>query len=187
MKNDNWSRFTKQAKDVMGRSSDYAWKYPKENLIDSDHLCLAMLDQADDDATQIMLSAGIDFESVKSELLNSLPKPVEVTEELKKQNQLVLSPEYKLILENAVASASVQSLQYIGTKHLLMGMLMLDDSVTQQILVKNGVELATVRRANSLPTKEQSVAKKNNRANLIYIFIFIVVIIEILVERYLLN
>lgn len=85
MKNDNWSRFTKQAKGVIGRSSYYAWKYPEENMVHSDHLCLAMLEQSDDDATQIILSEGIDFESAKSELLNSMPKPVEVTEELKKK------------------------------------------------------------------------------------------------------
>lgn len=85
-----------------------------------------------------------------------------------------------------MTAASEQSLQNIGTKHLLMGMLMIDDSSIQQILEKHKIILTKVR-ANSLPTKEKLITDSNNRANLIYILILAIVIIETLVKRYVLN
>lgn len=131
--------FTQRARPVLSlaqaaaMSMDSAW-------IDSDHLLLGLLNEADGTAAQILTAAGLDAAKV-----------AEIARQQSKERrfpaaQFDLSADAKRTLELAVDEARRIGHAYIGAEHLLLGLLRLQDGAALNILRKLDVSREQIRQ-----------------------------------------
>jgi len=132
-------RFTQRARRVLSLAQeaaiamDSAW-------IDTEHVLLALIDEGGGTAARILSETGIDRQQV--EALARAESRAKST----RSHQLDLSPDTKKTLEMAVDEARRMDHGYIGSEHLLLGLLRLENCAAVNILRKLDVNREEIRR-----------------------------------------
>lgn len=133
-------RFTQSSRRVLSlaqesaMSMDSAW-------IDSDHLLIALINEADGTAAQALRAAGVDA-SEAADLARQQSKA-----RRRSVDHPDLSADSKKTLELAVDEARRLGDNYIGTEHLLLGLLRLEDGAALNILRKLNVSREQIRQS----------------------------------------
>ena len=123
-------------------SMDSAW-------IDSDHLLLGLLNEPDGTAAQALRASGVDA----SEIANLVRQQSKARR--KSGAQPDLSADSKRTLELAVDEARRMGHNYIGTEHLLLGLVRLEDGAALDILRKLNVSREQIRQQAIVLIPEQ--------------------------------
>lgn len=178
----DWSKFTKQAKEVLEKTTYYALMYPDGQVVKPEHIFISMLNQPESDALQIISSMDITLETIQAEVIATFPKTADPREEAKKNYELTLSPQGKEVFKKAVIEAKKDRLDYIGTRQILLGMIKVESLDISKILVKKGVTPDKIY-ASSHRTKERVAMETWVKA--IYLLIFLIVLIVVLVNYFL--
>ncbi len=148
-----YSRFTDRARKVMHLASQEAWRYNHEYL-GTEHLLLSLARERTGVAAYALRSSGINLGTIRSEV----EKIVQPGPEVVAMGKLPQTPRLKRVVELAIEEARGLGHNYVGTEHLLLGLLRENDNVAALILVNLGIKLADVRDqvralvAGSLPT-----------------------------------
>ncbi|MCY3832557.1 MAG: hypothetical protein OXG85_06040 [Chloroflexi bacterium] len=150
-------RFTQRARRVLGLAQEAAISLQSAS-IDTEHLLLGLMSEEDSIAARILSAAGIDGSQVEDlARAESKAKPALA-------GQIDLSADSKATLELAVDEARRQGHNYIGSEHLLLGLLRLEDGAALNILRKLDVSPDQIRRQYTTLMREQPAATARSEA-----------------------
>ena len=153
-------RFTQRARRVLSLAQDEAERL-QHHQIGTEHLLLGLMREEGGVAGRVLRDLGLDLRRVE-ELVTRLS-----TSEGKSYTQLDLSPGTKKVLELAVDEARRMGHHYIGTEHLLLGLVRQQEGIALDVLRRLGVSPEEVRRQTSKVLQEspvQSHQKMQSRA-----------------------
>lgn len=168
-------RFTQSAIKVL-KLAQYEAKHLKHRHVGTEHILLGLLHEGTNVAAKALSSIGIDLYTVRQrvhELVENRVFDEANTEEIG------YSPEAKTIMEYAVDQAHALGHDYIGTEHILLGIIYDTDSMACEILISLGADLDIIHDAildllnedtlNNMPKlnifkedKPSTLPKKNN-------------------------
>ncbi len=125
-------RFTEGAEKALAYAQDAAVALG-HNYVGSEHILLGLIREGNGTAARVLTASGINDEAVveRIEDLIGIGNQANVT-------TVSLTPRTKAILETALNEANRQGSSYIGTEHILAGLLRQQDSVAVKILVELG-------------------------------------------------
>ena len=135
-----FERFTDRARRVVVLAQDEA-RGLKHNYIGTEHLLLGLISEGEGVAAKALETMGIKGEAVRAsviEIIGEGEKPVE--------GHIPFTPRAKRVFELSLREALQLGHNYIGTEHLLLGLLKEGEGVAAQVLTKQGADLAQVRQ-----------------------------------------
>lgn len=144
-------RFTQRARRVLSLAQEEAERL-QHHQIGTEHLLLGLMREEGGVAGRVLRDLGLDLRRVE-ELVTRLS-----TSENKSSNtQLDLSPGTKKVLELAVDEARRMGHHYIGTEHLLLGLVRQQEGIALDVLRRLGVSPEEVRRQTRKVLQESPV------------------------------
>ncbi|MBO8169284.1 MAG: ATP-dependent Clp protease ATP-binding subunit [Thermoanaerobacteraceae bacterium] len=135
-----FSRFTERAQKVLALAREEAVNL-SHPAIGTEHLLLGLLREGEGVAAKVLQQIGVDLEDLRNEVkkvIGEVKQPV--------GQEIGLTPRSKKVLELAAYEARKQGVNYIGTEHILMGLLREGEGVAVQILENKGVKLEQVQQ-----------------------------------------
>ena len=135
-----FERFTDRARRVVVLAQDEA-RGLKHNYIGTEHLLLGLISEGEGVAAKALETMEIKGEAVRASVLEIIgegEKPVE--------GHIPFTPRAKRVFELSLREALQLGHNYIGTEHLLLGLLKEGEGVAAQVLTKQGADLAQVRQ-----------------------------------------
>ncbi len=136
-----FERFTDRARRVVVMAQEES-RLLEHNFIGTEHLLLGLLRESDGVAAQTLAALDISLETVRArveEIVGMGRGPTEA-------GNIPFTPRAKKVLEMALREALTLGHNYIGTEHLLLGLVREGEGVAAQVLAQMGAELAVVRR-----------------------------------------
>ncbi len=150
-------RFTQRARHVLSLAKENAEEMDHA-YIGTEHVLIGLLDEGGT-ASQVLHELGLDSERVKV-----LVKRMSRSASRRPSGRVELAPGTKRLLELAVDEARRQGQHYIGTEHLLLGLLRQTDGIVVDILRQFGVTPEQVRRQTQRVLKESPVTTGSSPA-----------------------
>ena len=135
-----FERFTDRARRVVVLAQDEA-RGLKHNYIGTEHLLLGLISEGEGVAAKALETMDIKGEAVRAsviEIIGEGEKPVE--------GHIPFTPRAKRVFELSLREALQLGHNYIGTEHLLLGLLKEGEGVAAQVLTKQGADLTQVRQ-----------------------------------------
>jgi hypothetical protein len=134
-----FERFTERARQVVVLAQDEA-RALKHNYIGTEHILLGLLREDEGLAARVLESLDITVEEVRAQVARIVGQGDEVT-----TGQIPFTPEAKKTLELALREALSLGHNYIGTEHLLLGLMRENEGVAVRILLDFDVDAEKVR------------------------------------------
>ena len=135
-----FDRFTDRARKVMSLAKNEAQRLNHE-YIGTEHVLLGLVHEGSGVAANVLRNMGIDLKKIRQEL----EKVVKGSATLVSMGQLPFTPRAKKVLELALEEASQLGHNYIGTEHLLLGLIKESEGIAARVLMNLGVKLEEVR------------------------------------------
>lgn len=135
-----YGRFTEKAQHVIyyAQEEARAMNYP---AVGTEHLLLGILREGESVASKALTNMGVDLQKTREivlQLLSPGQDPV--------GDEIAITPRVKKVLVLAQDEAAHWGVNYIGTEHLLLGILREGEGVASQVLTQLGVEPEKVRK-----------------------------------------
>ena len=125
-------------------------------VIESEHVLLGILREGEDVTREIFARFNVKPDDVRKEIEGDRP----FVERVSSSQELPLSEESKKILAYASHEAESMMHPYVGTEHLLIGILRVDPSVASRLLTSHGFNLYGVREEAIALVKEREAVKQ---------------------------
>jgi ATP-dependent Clp protease ATP-binding subunit ClpC len=135
-----FNRFTERARKVIVLAKEEARRF-NHDYIGTEHLLLGLIHEGEGVAAAVLQKLGLSLESIRLEV-EKLVQPGPSTQIL---GDIPFTPRSKKSLELAAEEARALGHNYIGTEHLLLGLLREGEGVASQVLMNLGLDLNTVR------------------------------------------
>jgi len=135
-----FDRFTDRAKKVMNLARQEAQRFNHEYL-GTEHILLGLVQEGSGVAANVLKNMGIDLNKIRTEV----EKIVKTGPSMVTMGQLPFTPRAKKVLELSMEEASNLGHNYIGTEHLLLGLIKENEGIAAQVLINLGVKLEDVR------------------------------------------
>jgi ATP-dependent Clp protease ATP-binding subunit ClpC len=130
------NRFTEKAENALRYAQEAAAELG-QNYVGSEHLLLGLLREGTGVAAKALISMGVTETGITDKIEELIG--IGPAQELN-MNGIALTPRTKMILEYSVAEANSMGSNYVGTEHILSGMLRQGDSVAVRILIELDVD-----------------------------------------------
>ena len=135
-----FERFTARARHTVVLSQEEARKL-QHNYIGTEHILLGLLGEPEGIAHQILASFGVTRDSVRTSVIDMVGTGSE-----QPKGHIPFTPRAKKVLELSLREALTLHHNYIGTEHILLGLLREGDGVAAQIMRKHA-DLLAIRAA----------------------------------------
>ncbi len=135
-----FDRFTDRAKKVMNLARQEAQRFNHEYL-GTEHILLGLVQEGSGVAANVLKNMSIDLTKIRAEV----EKIVKTGPSMVTMGQLPFTPRAKKVLELSMEEASNLGHNYIGTEHLLLGLIKENEGIAAQVLMNLGVKLEDVR------------------------------------------
>ncbi|MGC8878341.1 MAG: ATP-dependent Clp protease ATP-binding subunit [Anaerolineae bacterium] len=136
---DKFDRFTKRARRVLTAAQEEAIRL-NHNYIGTEHLLLGLVREENGVAVRVLRELNVDPQQVREMIERTVGRGQRAI-----QGKLSLTPRTKRVIELAVDEARRMGHHYIGTEHLLLGIVREGEGVAVEILRSLGVNLEAVR------------------------------------------
>jgi len=136
-----FERFTERARQVVVLAQEEA-RALHHNYIGTEHILLGLLREGEGLAARVLLSLGVSLEQVRAQVARPLSPSDEVT-----TGQIPFTPRAKKVLELALREALALGHNYIGTAHVLLGLVREDEGVAVRVLLDLDAEPEKIRNA----------------------------------------
>ena len=137
-----FEHYTENAKNVMSRAKQEAQKM-RHDHIGSEHILLGLLEVKEGVAADILSHKEIDIPHAKQQIDELVTHKPE-TEEMD-YDSLPHTPHVQTVIDDALTEARQLKHNYIGTEHLLLGLLYENNGVGAHVLSNLGLKLDNVR------------------------------------------
>ena len=127
-------KFTARAEKAL----EYAQQLAMEmghNYIGTEHLLYGLIEEGTGVASKVLQNQNLTAEKVRGEI----EEIVGVGEEIEDSNEITFTPRSKRVIENAFLEARKLGTEYIGTEHLLIGIMKEGDSIATRIMLEEDV------------------------------------------------
>ncbi len=135
-----FERFTDRARKVMALANQEAQRFNHE-YIGTEHILLGLVKEGSGVGANVLKNLDVDLRKVRLEV-EKLVKP---GPEMVTMGKLPQTPRAKKVIEYAIEEARNLNHNYVGTEHLLLGLLREHDGVAAQVLMNLGLKLEEVR------------------------------------------
>lgn len=133
-----FEHYTEKARDVVRDAGEEA-RALKHNYIGTEHILLGLL-QSEGLARPVLNDLGVELEDTRNRVREIVGQGDEVT-----TGQIPLTPRAKKVLESALREALSLGHNYIGTEHILLGLVREVEGVAARILEDKGVDASRVK------------------------------------------
>lgn len=135
-----WQRFTERARTAIFYAQEEAQRFG-DGYVSTEHLLLGLLREPDSMASRALIALGTNLPTVQREMEKLLP-----VGETRPSQDMTLTPRAKRVIDLAYDEARNLNNNYIGTEHILLGLVREEEGLARQVLNKLGVELDRARR-----------------------------------------
>jgi ATP-dependent Clp protease ATP-binding subunit ClpC len=133
-------RFTDRARKVMQLADEEAQRFNCE-CIGTEHVLLGLIKEAGGVAHYVLKDVGLDTGKVRAEVAKLVHSDSAITA----TGKLPLDPRVKGVVEYSMEEARILNHNYVGTEHILLGLLREREGVAAQVLVNLGVKHEDIR------------------------------------------
>ncbi len=135
-----FNRFTERARKVIILAKEEARRF-NHDYIGTEHILLGLIREGEGVASTVLQKLGLSLENIRLEV-EKLVQPGPTTQII---GDIPFTPRAKKALELAAEEARSLGHNYIGTEHLLLGLIREGEGIASQVLLNLGLELNTVR------------------------------------------
>jgi len=135
-----FERFTDRARRVVVLAQEEA-RLLNHNYIGTEHILLGLIHEGEGVAAKALESVGISLEAVRSQVEEIIGQGGSSP-----SGHIPFTPRAKKVLELSLREALQLGHNYIGTEHILLGLIREGEGVAAQVLVKLGADLSRVRQ-----------------------------------------
>jgi ATP-dependent Clp protease ATP-binding subunit ClpA len=135
-----FERFTDRARRVVVLAQEEA-RLLNHNYLGTEHLLLGLIHEGQGVAAKALESLGISQEAVQAQVEEIIGQG-----EVAPSGHIPFTPRAKKVLELSLREAKQLGHNYIGTEHILLGLIREGEGVAAQVLVRLGAELSPTRR-----------------------------------------
>ena len=136
---DRFDKFTERARKVLSLAQEEAQRF-NHNYIGSEHLLLGLVREGEGVAAKVLSNLGIELNRVRSAVEFAIGRGDRLV-----LGEIGLTPQAKKVVELAVDESRRLNHHYIGTEHLLLGLVRENSGIAAQVLQSLGVDLEKVR------------------------------------------
>jgi ATP-dependent Clp protease ATP-binding subunit ClpC len=137
-----FERFTERARRVVVLAQDEA-RMLNHNYIGTEHILLGLIHEGEGIAAEALTSLGISLGAVRQAVEEIIGRGTQPPSE---SGHIPFTPRSKKVLELSLREALQLGHDYIGTEHILLGLIREGDGVAAQALVASGVDLNRARQ-----------------------------------------
>lgn len=112
-----------------------------EGYVSTEHLLLGLVRESDSVAARVLERLGVSLSRIRAEVEKQLPRG-----DARPSQEMTLTPRAKRVIDLAYDEARNLNNNYIGTEHLLLGLIREGDGLAGRVLAKLGVDLDRARR-----------------------------------------
>ncbi len=138
---DRFDKFTERARRVLSLAQEEAQRF-QHNYIGTEHLLLGLVREGEGVAAKVLHKLGVELEKVRDAVEYIIGHGDHIV-----LGEIGLTPRAKKVIELAVDEARRMNHHYIGTEHLLLGLVREGSGIAAGVLESLGVNLEKVRRA----------------------------------------
>jgi ATP-dependent Clp protease ATP-binding subunit ClpC len=135
-----FERFTDRARRVVVLAQEEARRL-NHNYIGTEHLLLGLVHEGEGVAAKALEALDISLEAVRTQVEEIIGRGGQAP-----AGHIPFTPRAKKVLENGLREALQLGHNYIGTEHILLGLIREGEGVAAQVLVKLGADLSRVRQ-----------------------------------------
>src|SRR3954471_8599378 len=135
-----YERFTDRARKVMQLANQEAQRFNHE-YIGTEHILLGLVKEGSGAAASVLKNLDIDLRKIRLEV----EKIVQSGPQMVSTGKLPQTPRARKALEYAIEEARNLNHNYVGTEHLLLGLLREDEGMAAQVLMNLGLGLDSTR------------------------------------------
>ncbi len=135
-----FERFTDRARKVMALANQEAQRFNHE-YIGTEHILLGLVKEGSGVGANVLKNLDVDLRKVRLEV----EKLVKSGPDMVTMGKLPQTPRAKKVIEYAIEEARNLNHNYVGTEHLLLGLLREHEGVAAQVLMNLGLKLEDVR------------------------------------------
>ena len=135
-----FERFTDRARKVMGLANQEAQRFNHE-YIGTEHILLGLVKEGSGVAANVLRNLDIDLRKIRMEV----EKTVQSGPDTATMGKLPYTPRAKKVIELAFEEARSLGHNYVGTEHLLLGLLREQEGVAARVMMNLGIKLDDVR------------------------------------------
>ncbi len=125
-------RYTEGAKRALAIAQEKAVEY-KHNYVGTEHLLLGLVEEEKSVSARALLALGVEGKALEQEVIRAVGKGTH------SGGQLQMTPRTKHVLDLAQQAANGRGHNYIGTEHILLGLLYDGGGVAMQLLASKGI------------------------------------------------
>ena len=134
-----FDRFTKRARHVLVLAQEEAQRF-QQSSIGTEHLLLGLLREGEGVAAQVLSNLGIEVDQVRHAVEAIIGRGERLV-----LGEMALTPRTKKVFEFAVDEAHRLNHRFIGTEHLLLGLIREGEGIAADVLKGFGLQLEQVR------------------------------------------
>jgi len=134
-----WQRFTERARRIVFFAQEEAGRLG-ENHVGTEHLLLGLTRESDSAAAKMLESMSISMDRVREEVKSQVTKG-----EHRLSEDMQLTPRAKRVIDLAYDEARALQHDYIGSEHLLLGLIREGEGLASRILANLGADIDTAR------------------------------------------
>jgi ATP-dependent Clp protease ATP-binding subunit ClpC len=160
---DRFDKFTERARRVLTLAQEEAQRF-NHNYIGTEHLLLGLVREGDGVAAKVLANLGVELSKVRSAVEFIIGRGDRAV-----MGEIGLTPRAKKVIELAVDEARRLNHHYIGTEHVLLGLVREGEGIAAGVLESLGVNLERVRAettrilSQSLPQSAHTGARTATR------------------------
>jgi hypothetical protein len=155
-KRSTFDKFTQQTKKVLTLAQEEALHF-QHNYVGTEHLLLGLVGEGEGVAAQVLTNFGVELNTVRSAFEFIIGHGDHIV-----LSEFSLSRRAKKVIELAVDEAARLKDDYIGTEHLLLGLLRESDGIGASLLESLGINLEQVRTALIETLMQQETRKQEH-------------------------
>src|ERR1700748_3799642 len=161
-----YERFTDRARKVMQLANQEAQRFNHE-YVGTEHVLLGLIKEGSGVAANVLKNLDVDLRKIR----NEVEKIVQAGPDMVTMGKLPQTPRAKKVIEYAIEEARNLNHNYVGTEHLLLGLLREQEGVAAQVLMNLGLKLEDVREevlsllGHNMATEESSGGTGERQTN----------------------
>jgi 2-C-methyl-D-erythritol 2,4-cyclodiphosphate synthase len=136
---DRFDKFTERARKVLSLAREEAQRF-NHNYLGTEHLLLGLVREGEGVAAKVLANLGVDLDKVRSAVEQIIGRGDRIV-----LGEVGLTPRAKKVIELAVDESRRLGHHYIGTEHLLLGLVREGEGIAAGVLMSLGVGLEDVR------------------------------------------
>ena len=153
-------RYTEGAKRALAIAQEKAIEY-KHNYVGTEHLLLGLVEEEKSVSARALKALGIEGKALEQEVIHAVGKGTH------SGGQLQMTPRTKHVLDLAQQAANSRGHNYIGTEHILLGLLYDGGGVAMQLLAAKGIRPEdVVEKVNAIVGGEEQSSNQTAASDL---------------------